>query len=1844
MHSKLIKKKLIDHIKLLALLPFVLFSCKDNGCIEADDYGQYESQIIYVPASASSDNCQYNHNKTLDENIGNVYPKSFENCLSASGPGEYTDGVNDDVKLTEACNNIPSTKDVEGKGKKDIDKEKAQGICVALCREQCESEQLTQNTQQPGLISVPGWTSTDYRRPDVNKGVTIEPNTEILIRATGNISLSNNKRYDPIKVDAGEKELHVIDARTSSNKTDLPISSARTMIANINGSWTDTRNNSSVTYSSGLPASNKLEAASYNFGRRLLIHFTPKSDIPFEKGGSQWRCTGTSNLSCESGNNYSLEPLNPYGGVIISKNIDDLGLYPSNSNTNITERCNEQGNCDALKNVLIANSNKVDTIGNLSSRNIEITNINNYAVKLYIKSFAENSSDCNFTLNLKIKDENNNQIYPSVSGFHQFNVSSSSWKSFIDNTFGHITLEPGHKIEFETNATNTATGTNIYNCGTLTLYKMLKYHEIEIEHSGLASFADINETINNANYSCKIHARIINPFGNHISQGSDLPADFYEYDYNSSPFLNGLALTKRTPNQNNAFSPANGIFVRKGQKIRFDPESWDERCGPGYAIQNIKRPAILCKGTSGKIVINPDCPYIDYDSTGNIIGCKADNPDCDDSSNANYCPQQVCKTDVTCTNNGSAPFYQKTNCSSADFPTNITYIDVETKEQKTDSINCTNIDIDAITSTDSNGVTTTISTTAADCTKCKDLRKATAERPAMIELDTDNCYDFEEYKGSVAKFIGLSKSSEKDRFDLLKDSNIARGAKEVTNFNGEYGVFKDISLSSPKNNLATIKSEPFTIPEEGLLKFLVVSGSADKLQDLLNSSANGNIAIDFNSDLRATNGKFLDLYLCEENSETGNECSTVFSSASGQNEDVHKPSGPLSRYIVNNPDTTNNLGGLYERYLFDKNGYIYRNTVNTTGNGNDLSINSTEDCEMTRDRDRYFCHTNKGNKKKYRLIFRIYDPEEKNCIYNTLNTQNDGIKVDNPDYVSDASNKANKIISSNDGENCNSLDASLPKCEKQFICINKYGNNSGNYRVEVKVKIVKKNISQVIGSVINPIIEAIDGKPGEIGIVEKVYTSLINDSTYKTIVKLCLVLMVTFYGFSYLMGVSEFSNAEIITRVFKIGLIYFFIGDSGWYFFDKFVVTFFKDSADQLSFLMASSFESSEQVNAAIENSNFSDKAILFSSVDKVFDLIFADAVQNKIKTLLFTKIYGWAYCLLIYYGLFVYIFAVSNAVLIYLTAQIFISILFTLGPIFFIFILFDQTKDMFDNWLKALIGFTLQQIFLLTTLAFFNMLIYEIIKMVLNYRICYAPVWVINLYLTKITVLEYWTFASSPPILSPSASPASNTNIQGFPSLFKVLFIWVTASLMNQFVKFMTDLGKSIGGGISATSLSSGIRQGVNQMRGMVGSKMNNLTKRPMEIIDDRLFDSGRIANQRRISEKVKNSKDSADKRAMARAGDKAISKYKKGNAIELAGKSEEQKREILKGVRDEAMNKAGEKRGLSEKEIEKLKHDKGLKYTGTNVFGAATQAAKQHFSEGGTLKSNLENKPISTSFSETEVKKAANLTKKDLENPKHAKEKEKFDLEKAKGKTDQQALDSINKVLRKDLMQQIESGNIRVKSTFKEAPFSKISEASSQTSKAAKDAKDFGKRVYDQAITKPYEDAARIGNKIKEIAGVDKQVQGLKKAKSNPERGVRGVALGITAVVATPVAITATAATAAASFATRAAGGVIGTITDRIGITSNATSNYARKEAREQLMNEGKIARNVPEFIRKEDEVEMINQRQQQNKEAARNAKPLDSRINTNAIANIASKIKKGDNGLRRTNRVRFRMPKFK
>lgn len=1627
----------------LLLLFFALSSCSDSGCIDADDFGEYESQTIQVASNAAESQCVYDTTKEItDASQGSGLKPCF-----ISGTVSVSDENNAPIPaetINTGCSGFGTS----------ANQMKGKSLCIAQCVQSCFS-----NAGGSTTSAEPNWTSTDAKISGKNQGVTIAPNSKIVIKAVGSVSLGDKVSYPDIFVNAVSPMPHSQNA--SWNDIFYDVTPGRTVNIKFTGQFTDAIDSGNIAAQPVGAGASALSAQWYNGARRLVGFLIPHpvgydfdntqiteaagaKNVPLLPDPNAWTCsysgTDENQSSCSNkANGYfgigytnvsdtlinSVFPISSsafasgvgtYGGMIRYTNdglkddaYDPFALSPAPT-------CAANGNCTNINAVSTAEG---QILGNASGSGAviqysSIPNSGGNGFKVSFKSLLSSETTCNVALNVSIQDSAGHILYTINP-----TITSSSWS-------GNAALDQGQKIVVTTVATTSA-GTN---CGQVIAVRYTKYYDLKINQSGLVRFMMLNGMVGGAS-NCTVKARIINkdngdPSLNYSpTTGATFTGDFYEYDnFSTASSVDPLAnlTVSPTPSTSNAVL-SNPAFVRKGQYIRFSPESWNgtwstgsgaRKCGIGMAITIKPRPALLCKGQAASYVQNTSSECrLKYNSSGNLIGCDAYSSTCSDpNSTSDYCPQEACIPTISCTGEGTTPDYTRSGCTSAP-----------------PSTSCT--------------IAAGSGYTQTKCNSCAESRRLHAMLPAKIQQNgLDICYDLERYSGKVSNIpVGGFLDADWTRTSFSSAlPNVRKGAAILSPFNGVYGNFEgfadDNSTDSVNSNHVLKLSSPVTFTSPGRIRFFVLDGSS--FQAVEGADASYSINTTFGSSysgvngfkistsgaLEFNNGQWLEARLCEEATDSGTACrSLTLAPASGGagevNETVYSPSTIQYPNLisVNDPSGSAPVGSLptintNSRYAFDN----YGNLIRT-----DATIVDPRDCTaatngiQTSAGVNFYCHRGTQTPGNLRLTFKIKDPDTATCTIPTLNLSApntptacsgaacNGIKMTNPFYDSSTAGMAGAIC--NYGEPLVATTGGPNPCKKQYYCASKYANNSGSYTVKVKVDTkagcnavtgvaCSSNASSIIGNVIKPVVEIMDGKKDNpntanvdestMGQAERMYKLIILDPRYQFILKLSLVLMYTFYGLTFSMGLSELSYSELINRVIKIGLIYLFVGEQGWDWFNNIVVHFFKNGTDYIAFMMASAFDQSPELAQAIANQDYYDKSILFSSVDNVFGIFFSDVVQKKLIALLFASLFGFVYLMIIFSSFMMYVYAVANAVLLYLTAQVFTSILFTLGPIFFVFTLFGQTKDMFENWLKQLIGFSLQQIFLLTTLAFFNMMMYEVVKMSLGYKICWDDIWTINI-ITRITLLSGWTIASLPPRTNSQSEVGNIGNPEGIPSLFTILYIWVIASLMEVFIGFMTDLASSIGGGMKLTGLADGIKKFAGGLHGSMSKMLDKAwdasAGQMIKKADQFLFDSGELAHKDREKRKAEIAENLRTKGAAGKASDDAISKYKQENGAKLAGMSKDDQNKTLRDIGDKAMKSKFKELGLDydtadgKKKIDALMNQKGVQSTATNLMSWMKDAVEQSGRRGGTTGTSLSdqlNKRDQTTFSSKEAQQA--------------------------------------------------------------------------------------------------------------------------------------------------------------------------------------------------------------------------------------------------------------------------------
>ena len=220
------------------------------------------------------------------------------------------------------------------------------------------------------------------------------------------------------------------------------------------------------------------------------------------------------------------------------------------------------------------------------------------------------------------------------------------------------------------------------------------------------------------------------------------------------------------------------------------------------------------------------------------------------------------------------------------------------------------------------------------------------------------------------------------------------------------------------------------------------------------------------------------------------------------------------------------------------------------------------------------------------------------------------------------------------------------------------------------------------------------------GVLEHFYNILVDDSVFRNIVQISMVLYITFFGIGILMGSIKLEKKEFMDRIITIAFIMFFIDSDSWYWYDKIIVSFFKDGLDSLTYIIMNSIAqinifSNDSLGIIAQNSinpevGFSN-ASRFTYIDALIKSLFDGKTHEKIWSLIFIEPLAIIIIPAIYFliGYFCYVMVLVAAF--YVTALLKLIFGLAIGPIFILFLLFKETKDNFKKWVSFLAGRSLE-------------------------------------------------------------------------------------------------------------------------------------------------------------------------------------------------------------------------------------------------------------------------------------------------------------------------------------------------------------------------------------------------------------------------------------------------------------------------------------------------------------------------------------------------------------------------
>lgn len=248
---------------------------------------------------------------------------------------------------------------------------------------------------------------------------------------------------------------------------------------------------------------------------------------------------------------------------------------------------------------------------------------------------------------------------------------------------------------------------------------------------------------------------------------------------------------------------------------------------------------------------------------------------------------------------------------------------------------------------------------------------------------------------------------------------------------------------------------------------------------------------------------------------------------------------------------------------------------------------------------------------------------------------------------------------------------------------------------------LKRKINDFISSTVNKIFDFItDGSEDGIKIPYEGYRKGLLQG-----IRALLILYVIFTVVGYMLGTIQLSKFDFIIRIFKIAFIAFAFSDRSWEFFGTTLSGLFVDG----SIYLVDSF-----------SGYIGEGGKKFAFLDLTAGVLFTGETWLKFLSLMLSGPFGFIAFLAILYATFVFLRCIISATFKYVISTVLVAFLLSLAPLFIVFILFQQTKTLFDNWIKTLAHVSLQPVILFSSLSLLNQLMYSVLYNLTNFSACY--------------------------------------------------------------------------------------------------------------------------------------------------------------------------------------------------------------------------------------------------------------------------------------------------------------------------------------------------------------------------------------------------------------------------------------------------------------------------------------------------------------------------------------------
>lgn len=335
--------------------------------------------------------------------------------------------------------------------------------------------------------------------------------------------------------------------------------------------------------------------------------------------------------------------------------------------------------------------------------------------------------------------------------------------------------------------------------------------------------------------------------------------------------------------------------------------------------------------------------------------------------------------------------------------------------------------------------------------------------------------------------------------------------------------------------------------------------------------------------------------------------------------------------------------------------------------------------------------------------------------------------------------------------------------------------------------------------------DVVFGNAGDI--IKGFFESFVGSTYLRNLINVSLALLVSYFGIAFFLGLTRFSNQEMLMNVMRVGIVLTIVnGADGWDFYNEYFVKFVWNGSQQIATeIMVAVNAAAVATVADLEGFKFisESQSTAFLIVDDMLKMFLANDTHTKIWAIGISHYFGIFIILLIYLSLFYFLLALvkfsCQLIFVFFTMIVLLGI----GPIMFLFLLFGFTREFFMKWIQNLISVFLQPVLFLVFFGPFATLATFYLYKILYLQVCFDYVCCEPI----IPLFKMWTVKSS----YTYDEATDEFTLLGYydPNYYDIFMLFLIAALLNYLTDEVSKIAVKLSGGFSfAGSISSTFTQ----------------------------------------------------------------------------------------------------------------------------------------------------------------------------------------------------------------------------------------------------------------------------------------------------------------------------------------------------------------------------------------------------------------------------------------------------